>query len=230
MSPCVTFLQHSDLDVPGVLDRLSREAGCETRVCRADRGTTSLPEVGSLDVLVVLGSGESVNDTSVPWIAPERAVVAGAVAAGVPVLGVCFGGQLLAQVLGGQVTRAAEPEIGWRTIESVDPGRIPSGPWLEWHEDTFTAPPGSESLACTGTSLQAFVAGIHTAVQFHPEVTREIVVRWVDDARERGRLRSDQAEDLLGGFPGARPGAGIGPESPTATLFDGFLLRAGYRR
>lgn len=226
MSTRVTFLQHSDLDVPGVLGHLSREAGWETRVCRGDRGTSMLPVPGSFDVLVVLGSGESVNDTSVPWIAPERAVVDRAVAGGVPVLGVCFGGQLLAQVLGGEVTRAVEPEIGWRTIKSVDPGRIPPGPWLEWHEDTFTAPPGSEALAHTGTSLQAFVAGVHTGVQFHPEVTREIVGRWVDDARGRGRLRLDQAEDLLGGFDG--PGTGSG--TPTATLYDGFLDRAGYQR
>ena len=226
MSARITFLQHSDLDVPGVLGRLSREAGWETRLCRADRGTSSLPEPGSFDVLVVLGSGESVNDTSVPWIAPERDVVAEAVDAGVPVLGICFGGQLLAQVLGGEVLRAVEPEIGWRTIDSVDPDRIPPGPWLEWHEDIFTAPRGSEVLAHTENSLQAFVAGVHTAVQFHPEVTREIVGRWVDDAQERGRLRSDQAEDLLGGFAGT----GAGSETPTVTLFDGFLQRAGHRR
>ncbi len=226
MSTRVTFLQHSDLDVPGVLGRLSLEAGWDTRVCRADRGIPSLPEPGSFDVLVVLGSGESVNDASVPWIEPERGVVAAAVAAGIPVLGVCFGGQLLAQVLGGKVTRAVEPEIGWKIIESADPDRIPPGPWLEWHEDTFTAPPGSEALAHTENSLQAFVTGVHTAVQFHPEVTREIVGGWVDDARERGRLRSEQAEDLLGGF--ASPGSGT--ETKTATLFDGFLRRAGISR
>jgi GMP synthase (glutamine-hydrolysing) len=226
MAPRVTFLQHSDLDVPGVLGRLTRDAGWDARVCRADRGASSLPAVGSLDVLVVLGSDQSVTDASVPWIGPERGLVAAAVAADVPVLGVCFGGQLLAQVLGGEVTRAPDAEIGWREIESLDAARIPPGPWLEWHEDTFTAPPGAEALARTEASLQAFVAGIHTGVQFHPEVTREIVGRWVDEARERGRIRPDQAEDLLGGFDRAGTGSGTG----TAELFDGFLQRAGYRR
>jgi GMP synthase-like glutamine amidotransferase len=224
MSTRVTFLQHSELDVPGVLGRLARDAGCEVRVCRADGGASSLPAVGSIGVLVVLGSDASVTDASVPWIGPERSLVAGAVAGGVPVLGVCFGGQLLAQVLGGEVTRAPEAEIGWREVESLDPSRIPPGPWLEWHEDTFTAPPGSEPLARTGACLQAFVSGVHTGVQFHPEVTREIVGPWVDEARERGRLRPDQARELMDGFDAD----GRGPEVATARLFDGFLRRASY--
>jgi GMP synthase-like glutamine amidotransferase len=222
----VTFLQHSELDVPGTLGRLIQDAGWERRVCRADRGASSLPTVGSLEVLVVLGSGESVTDASVPWIGPERRLVADAVEAGIPVLGVCFGGQMLAQVLGGVVTRSVDPEVGWREIESLDPARIPTGPWLEWHEDTFTAPPGAEALARTAVSLQAFVAGIHTGVQFHPEVTREIVVSWVDDARQRGRLQPGQDEDLLEGFYRS----GTGAETGAATLFDGFLHRAGLTR
>jgi GMP synthase-like glutamine amidotransferase len=226
MKPRVAFLQHSDLDVPGILGALTREAGWEARACRADRGASSLPTLGSFDVLVVLGSNESVLDPSVPWMGPERDLVAGAVASEVPVLGVCFGGQLLAQILGGEVTRAAEPEIGWREVESVDPARIPTGPWLEWHEDAFTAPPGAEALARTEVSLQAYVAGIHTGIQFHPEVTRDIVVRWVDDATERGRLEPGQASDLLGGFEARGPG----PVTRTAHLFDAFLLRAGYGR
>ena len=226
MSPRVTFLQHSELDVPGVLGRLARDAGCETRVCRADGGAPSLPAVGSIEVLVVLGSEASVTDASVPWIGPERSLVAEAVAGGVPVLGVCFGGQLLAHVLGGEVARAPEAEIGWREVESLDPSRIPRGPWLEWHEDTFTAPPGSEALARTGACLQAFVSGVHTGVQFHPEVTREIVGSWVDEAHARGRLRPDQARELMDGFDDA----GRGPEGATARLFDGFLERAGYVR
>ncbi len=220
----MAFLQHSDLDIPGALGRLARDAGWDIRVSRADRGAPSLPGPESLDVLVVLGSNESVGDPSVPWIGPERGLVEGAVAAGVPVLGVCFGAQLLAQVLGAQVTKAVEPEIGWREIESVDPARIPTGPWLEWHEDVFSTPPGAEAVAWTGHSVQAFVAGIHTGVQFHPEATREIVGRWVLEALERRQLRPDQADALLDGFDDH----GRGAEAATAQLLEGFLGRAGY--
>ena len=130
----MTFLQHSRHDVPGVLGRLAGAAGWDVEVCRADRGAAELPMPGSFDALVVMGSDESTLDPTVGWIGPERSLVARAVASAVPVLGVCFGGQLLAQVLGGGVSRATRPEIGWRAVDTTDPVRIPSG-WL-WRIDT----------------------------------------------------------------------------------------------
>lgn len=219
----MTFLQHSRHDVPGVLGRLAGDAGWDVEVCRADRGAAALPPPGSFDALVVMGSDRSTLDPDVGWIGTERRLVAGAVASAVPVLGVCFGGQLLAQILGGEVTRAARPEIGWLAVDTTDPARIPAGPWLVWHEDAFTEPPGAEALASTEVSLHAFVSGIHTGVQFHPEVTSEIVEHWVDDARARGHLAPAQAEELLGGFDAD----GSGPEEQTAQLFEGFLRRMG---
>ncbi len=172
----------------------------------------------------MLGSDESTLDTDVPWIGPERTLIVDSVTAGIPVLGVCFGGQLLAQALGGEVSRASRPEIGWCLIETADPDRIPPGPWLEWHEDAFTAPPGSEAVARSGNSLQAFISGIHTGVQFHPEVTADIVAQWVHDARARGDLGPGQAEEVLAGFEAD----GTGPDGQTALLFEGFLERSGH--
>jgi GMP synthase (glutamine-hydrolysing) len=222
----MTFLQHGEHDVPGVLGRLALQAGWATQVIRADGGADALPPLGTFDALVVLGSVESTIDPSVAWVGPERSLVTAAVAAEVPVLGVCFGGQLLAQVLGGAVSRADQPEIGWRALDSLDPDRIPPGPWLVWHEDAFSVPPGAEALARTEVSPHAFVSGIHTGVQFHPEVTADIVGHWVHDARERGHLDPGRAEELLAGF-GAD---GAGPDDQTARLFDGFLDRAGFPR
>jgi GMP synthase (glutamine-hydrolysing) len=223
MTARIHFLEHSEHDVPGVLGRLALDRGWEVGASRADRGASSLPTVGSFDVLVVLGSDESTLDPTVDWIGPERTLVSEVVAAGTPVLGVCFGGQLLAQVLGGEVSRATRKEIGWRAVGSADPVRLPSGPWLVWHEDAFTAPPGSESLAWTDVSLQAFVSGVHTGVQFHPEVTREIVGDWVDVARSRGHLDPGEAQALLDGFDAG----GRGPDEQTAQLFDSFVERTG---
>ena len=223
MTARIHFLEHSEHDVPGVLGRVALDRGWEVGASRADRGASSLPTVGSFDVLVVLGSDESTLDPTVDWIGPERTLVGEVVAAGTPVLGVCFGGQLLAQVLGGEVSRATRKEIGWRAVDSADPVRLPSGPWLVWHEDAFTAPPGSESLAWTDVSLQAFVSGVHTGLQFHPEVTREIVGDWVDVARWRGHLDPGEAQALLDGFDAG----GRGPDEQTAHLFDSFVERTG---
>lgn len=222
MSPRIAFLQHSATDVPGVLGERARTLGLHVCSYRADRGPADLPRPGSFDVLVVMGSVASVLDSEIPWLAPEHALVTSAVDAGIPVLGVCFGGQLLAQVLGGTVSRAIRREIGWYPIEADDPRTIPSGPWLVWHEDAFTAPPGAGALARTEVSLHAFVLGIHTALQFHPEVTAPIVEAWVDDARTGDRLTEHQAAAVLAGFDDH----GSGPDEQARLLFDGFLRRA----
>lgn len=223
MTVRTAFLQHSQWDVPGLLGERSRQLGFVTRPYRADHGPDDLPTVDMFDLLVVMGSAESVTDGSVGWIEHERRLVAGAVGAGIPVLGICFGAQLLAQVLGGTVCRASRPEIGWRLLATDDPVRIPAGPWVLWHEDRFTAPAGAEVVARTEESLQAFVFESHTGVQFHPEADRDIVSHWVADARARGRLDAGTAEELLGGFGPD----GAGPAAQTRTLFDQFVDRAG---
>lgn len=223
MTTHVAFLQHSEWDVPGVLGDRAQALGMTMASFRADQGTGGLPEPGTFDVLVVMGSSESTQFSPAPWIAPERHLVADTVASGVPVLGVCFGGQLLAQVLGATVTRAPRPEIGWCRIDTEDPRVVPAGPWVSWHEDQFDAPPGARVLARSEVSLQAYVHTIHTGLQFHPEVNLEIVGHWVDDAHLHGRLSPGQAEGLLGGFDRA----GRGPDDQAHLLFDAFVARAG---
>ena len=217
----VACLQHSATDVPGVLGEHLAGLGLSVTTHRADHGADALPRPGSFDVLVVLGSIESVTDRSVSWIGPERRLVAAAVADSVPVLGGCFGGQLLAEVLGGTVSRAVRPEVGWVRLETMDPDRVPAGPWLDWHEDAFTCPPGAEAVARTDVSLHAFVQGPHTGLQFHPEVTRSVVEAWIGDARERAHLPDADVDALLSGFDRA----GRGPDGHTAALVDAFLTR-----
>jgi len=225
MSRRIAFLQHSATDVPGVLGAFATGLGLVVSAHRADYGPSALPEAGAFDLLVVMGSVESVTDDGVPWIGHERSLVSRAVESGVPVLGVCFGGQLLAEVLGGSVTRASRPEIGWRLLDAVDPTVIPAGPWLDWHVDAFTCPPGAEAAGSTDVSLHAFVQGPHTGVQFHPEVTLAVVEGWIGDARERAELSDADIDALRSGFD-AR---GRGPDGLTRALFEGWLERAGSR-
>ena len=100
-------------------------------------------------------------------------------------LGLCFGGQALAAALGGDVETAPEPELGWTEIETDEPELVPPGPWLEWHYERFTTPPGATEIARTGAASQAFRHGRHLGVQFHPESTVEIVEHWAASDRER---------------------------------------------
>ncbi len=218
----IAFLQHSASDVPGLLGEFAADLGLAVAVHRADHHPAALPVPGSFDLLVVLGSIESVYDDGVPWIAPERATVAGAVEAGVPVLGVCFGAQLLADVLGGSVARGDRTEIGWTRIRTSDSGLVATGPWLNWHDDVINCPPDAEVVATSDLALQAFVAGPHTGVQFHPEVTVDVVLGWVDDARDGDGVADADVTALLSGFDAG----GRGTEAGARALFRGFLDRA----
>ena len=131
------------------------------------------------NLIVPLGSEFAAYDDSVPWIAREKRLLERAAAADVPVLGICFGGQLLARVLGGTCFRAEGSEIGWLPVRTRDPELVPEGPWFQWHFDTFTAPEGATVLAETDLGPQAFVIGRSLGVQFHPEVTPAIMEDWV---------------------------------------------------
>jgi GMP synthase-like glutamine amidotransferase len=134
---------------------------------------------GEYDLVIPLGSEFAAYDDSIPWIPRERQLLLEATEAGVSVLGICFGGQLLARALGGQSFRADEPEIGWLTVRTSDPELVPAGPWFQWHFDTFTAPPGATVIADTDVGPQAYVVGRSMGVQFHPEVTPQIMDDWV---------------------------------------------------
>ena len=141
-----------------------------------------LPDLAGLAHIVVLGSTSSVYDDGEAraWIDEDLAWLRWADAAGVPVLGICFGAQLLAAAFGGVVEDAGAQEIGWVTIDSVDPGLIPPGPWLEFHHDRCLPPAQATVLARNALGVQAFRLGRHLAVQFHPEVDGEQFRLWLD--------------------------------------------------
>jgi GMP synthase-like glutamine amidotransferase len=144
-----------------------------------------LPDPAEHSFVASLGSKHSPRDEHEPAVLAELELLGRAVELDVPVLGLCYGGQVLAHVLGGVVERAPVPELGWREIETDDPGLIPAGPWLEWHYDRFTTPPGAVELARTAHATQAFRHGVHLGTQFHPESTIDIVAGWASHDAER---------------------------------------------
>jgi len=170
------ILQH-DRDAPaGLLGDWLAERG-EVVVARMDRGERP-PDPAGFDRLVTLGSERAADDDEVPWQADEQATLRAADRAGVPILGVCFGAQSLARALGGEVRRAARPELGWVTVGTRAPAVVHDGPWLSWHNDELLVPARAAVLAANESGVQAYRAGRHIGVQFHPEVTPEIVAGW----------------------------------------------------
>ncbi len=221
MSGRVAVLEHSASDLPGVVGQHLESLGFELQHVRVDLAPESLPRRAELSAVVVTGSIESVTGGGPSWLARERQFVSECVSEQTPVFGICFGGQLIADVLGGTVRRAPEKEVGWREVELVGDVGMTPGPWLLWHEDEFLLPPGAALLARTDVCAQAFVAGPHLAVQFHPEIDDALLGLWLDDARSRGVLKPDDAELLVSGL--ARFARSSGEQA--RALVDWFLSR-----
>jgi len=141
-----------------------------------------LPDPDGLAHIVLLGSTCSVYDEGEAraWIDEELAWLRRADAAGVPVLGICFGAQMLAAASGGTVEHAGRQEIGWVTIDTEDPELIPPGPWLEFHHDRCLPPADATVLGRNSLGVQAYRLGRHLAVQFHPEVDGDQFRLWLD--------------------------------------------------
>jgi GMP synthase-like glutamine amidotransferase len=168
---------------PGVIGRLASEAGYRFEVLsREEPG--GWPELDGVDLVLSLGSEWSVYwDHVSESVAAEAALLAAAHGAAVPVLGICFGAQIVAHALGATVSRAAFAEIGWYEIDSSFPDEVAPGPWFEWHVDTFTVPAGATELARSAVGPQAFRSGHTVAVQFHPEIEESILRRWVSGGK-----------------------------------------------
>jgi GMP synthase-like glutamine amidotransferase len=152
--------------------------GVEVDVLHAPT-VSAWPNPQGASAVVSLGSDRSVHASDDPWIADQVGFLRAAHDAGVPVLGICFGGQALAAALGATVRRAPEPEIGWIDVEGDDGY---GGRWFTWHEDVFELPPGATELARAASGMQAFAVGASVGLQFHPEVTPAIVEDWLDGA------------------------------------------------
>jgi GMP synthase-like glutamine amidotransferase len=174
----VLILQHEEPTPPGLVEEWLLEHGAAIETFRIDLEDRVIDPTG-YDLIVSLGSEFAAFDDHLAFVSREAGLMRAALDADVPILGLCFGGQMLARVLGAEVRRSQESEIGWLPVRSKDPDLVPEGPWFQWHFDVFGAPPGADVIAESDLCPQAFVWGRSLGLQFHPEVTREIMDDWV---------------------------------------------------
>lgn len=172
------IIQHEEPTPPGLLGEWLDQQNARIDILRIDL-EEKVPDARDYDMIASLGSEYAAFDDSIPFIHREAQLIQQAAADDVPVLGLCFGGQLMARVLGGKSFRADRSEIGWLRVRSKVPDMIPDGPWFQWHFDSFTLPPGARLLADTEVGPQAYVIGKSLGLQFHPEVTPQIMDSWV---------------------------------------------------
>ena len=149
-------------------------------------------DLKTLSGIILMGGPYSVYDNHA-WINDEKQLILKAINQKIPMMGVCFGAQLISKVLGAKVTPAEIMEAGWHTIKadtSLLKHRHPlklknSFEVFEWHEDTFTIPHGAIPIfKGKGTKNQGYVFDNILAMQFHLEMTQHMVSKWIERYKE----------------------------------------------
>ncbi len=189
MSKRVIFIEHDHVSAGGPIWAQFERRGFEISRfiivdevnAKAPNVTPIWPDLLSFDVVVVMGAPYAAYDDEGigNWLIPQVAKMREVHNAGIPVMGICFGGQLMSRALGGTVARSPRAELGWFEIDSIDQEFIPNGPWFQYHWDRFTVPPGATEIARNELCPQAFVLGRTLGMQFHPEIDAEVLDSWL---------------------------------------------------
>jgi GMP synthase-like glutamine amidotransferase len=186
----VAICRFSSSEGPGYFATYLTRQDIPWRLVKLDEAEP-VPELESLRGLAMMGGPMSAND-DLPWTEPILDLVRRSVARGVPVIGHCLGGQLLAKALGARVVRNPVKEIGWSRVDVLDTrvaalwGPKESFLSYHWHGETFSIPDGAiriwSSAQCEN---QAFACGPHIGMQCHIEMTKPLIESWCESgARE----------------------------------------------
>lgn len=186
------ILQHLTSDGPGYLGSWLAARGIRADVRNTEAGDAYPDTLDGYAALAILGGEMSANDP-LPSLRQAERLFLHALAHGVPTIGHCLGGQLMARALGATIGDSPRPEIGWQPITVAEhaearawfgaPGEVHV---FQWHYEAFTLPPGAQPLAGSAACpQQAFSLGRHLGLQFHIEVDEDKVGRWSQDAGER---------------------------------------------
>jgi GMP synthase-like glutamine amidotransferase len=181
----VAILRHAPTEGPGHFASFLDRHAIPWRVVAIDAGEAVPAGAGGYAGLAFLGGPMSVND-ELPWIAPALALIGEARERGVPVIGHCLGGQLMAKAFGGAVSANPVREIGWGEVRVAGTpaardwfGDIDAFTSFHWHGETFSIPAGASRIAGSRwCANQAFVLGPHLGMQCHVEMTAEMVELW----------------------------------------------------
>lgn len=174
----------ADRDGGYVAERLT---GLGAELIELDRDhLTAFSEIERPDLVLLLGSKRSAHDPQEAKVVDaESTFVRVALAVGVPVMGICYGAQVMARAFGGTSWRADQPEIGWQRIDTIDPVLCPEGPWGQMHSDVFAPGPTSKVIGTSWRGPQCFIEDTYgaraIAWQFHPEVTPQTYARWLHE-------------------------------------------------
>jgi len=184
----IRIFRHEDWIKAGHLTDTLEDRGIPYELIALDEGMPVPDSIDDVSGLAFLGGTMSVNDP-LPWIEGELRLIRRARDKGLPVLGHCFGSQLISKALGGVVRPMAAKEIGWHEVTLQD--NPATKEWLEgvprsldiliWHHDAFTLPADATPLYSSRFCPdQAFVIDNMVATVAHVEVTAKLLHEWLE--------------------------------------------------
>ncbi len=165
----------------------------------------TIPEnIDNFDAIFILGGPMSAND-GFDYLLKEKQLIANSLRLGIPVLGICLGSQLIAESCGGKVYPGAKKEIGWNFVDITEEGKnslfkdIPDGKIqvFQWHGDTFALPENSDVLSSSCLYVQAFRHKTAYGIQFHLEVTPDMIFNWIREYREEILTENIDKQELV---------------------------------
>ncbi len=194
----VTVIQNSAYGRAGLVEKYIAAKGWTYRrtLMPKDVVSTDLAHIVD-DVVVFLGSRHGVYETHIQWVARQRALMRRLLANSVPVFGICFGAQLMATALGGTVAPMGYRCRGWMTNE-IAADSIWQGPWLRWHGDFIALPETVKVFASDRDIVQAFAQGAAAGVQFHPEVSSDLLLKWAAHSASMTEPDKSALDDACG--------------------------------
>jgi GMP synthase-like glutamine amidotransferase len=160
--------------------------------------------IEKFDAIFILGGPMSAND-GYEYLNKEQQVIADAIDSEIPVIGVCLGSQIIAKSCGGNVYKGSKKEIGWGSVEITEVGKNSLFKGFDrnkidvfhWHGDTFELPADSEILSYSNAYLQAFKYKSAYGIQFHLEVTKQMILEWMQEYQKEILEEKIKKQDLL---------------------------------
>jgi GMP synthase (glutamine-hydrolysing) len=186
----ILSIKNISCETLGSFEKLLLSDGYRIKEVLATRQT--IPEnIDNFDAIFILGGPMSANDRF-DCLLKEKQLIVNSLRLGIPVLGICLGSQLIAESCGGKVYPGAKKEIGWSFVDIAEEGKnslfkdIPDRKIqvFQWHGDTFALPENSEVLSSSSLYMQAFRHKTAYGIQFHLEVTQDMIFDWIRQYRE----------------------------------------------
>jgi len=224
----ILIITHDRNEGPGTLATFLETTGADMQTVRLYEGDHLPDDPRGIDAIVSMGGPMSVHDEAQhPFLGREKAFLRTAIEFNIPVLGICLGAQLIAGACHAAVIRGQINERGWGTVTLTNEGKrdilfqncSPTLKVFQWHDDVFEVPEGAVLLASSrACPNQAFRYKNAYGLQFHLEITKDMLMEWLADVPEGTKI--------LRGYDRIAPDF----ETQAKTLFSNFLWLADIRQ